>query len=129
MIGAVCVQSDHVHSRITIGTRDTLCIEADDLLGQIVSIENVLPELDGAAEFKLLDGTNCWSCEGMSIGRTKACVVATDEYGLTDTTFVTIDVTNGSVNIAVNDTVTTLRNRIIAVNPTANDEVLSLIHI
>ena len=123
-IGAVCIKSDYIHSRIIIGTMDTMCINTDDLLGRMISIENIVPVVDGAAEFNKIDDTACFSCEGMYIGRTKACVVATDEYGLTDTTFITIDVTNGAVNVAVNDTITTVRNRKVVANPTENDKVI-----
>ena len=123
-IGAVCSTSDYIHTRIIVGSRDTLCISADDLLGEVISIENVAPISSDAVDFSLLEGTNCWACVGERIGTTKACVVATDEYGLTDTTFVTIDVTNGEINVAVNDTLRTLRNRQIVTNPVENDLVI-----
>jgi len=120
-IGAACITNDYIETRIVVGSMDTMCINTEELLGDVASITNITPVIDGAAEFNLIDGTACYTCVGKYVGKLKACVVAMDEYGISDSTFITITVTNGAINEAINDTIKTVRNRKVALNPSEND--------
>ena len=62
------------------------CLDTSQLAGNIVSIENICDD-STFVKYEIIDSNFCVSYEGRTLGSASACVVLTDEYGVTDTTF------------------------------------------
>jgi len=84
-----------VSEMLPCGNVLTVCLETDELAGNIVSFENICPDLSGdAVNFYLNDVTLCVDGESLSQGIDTACVVICDEYAVCDTTYLIFEVLN-----------------------------------
>lgn len=91
IVRAACITSNRIENTIIIGEEDEMCLNTDELLGAIVSIENVCEtENSGAVLLENIDDTNCFSCIGLEEGYDEACLVICDEYGICDTTYLLV---------------------------------------
>ena len=120
-VGVACISPDYLQDYIKIGKMDTICLNTDQLLGEVVSIDNVCVDGMGSASFDILDGTNCFTCTGVSLGSSEACLVICDEYGVCDTTFINVEVVPDFKTRAVTDTARTTVRNLVVVNPAGND--------
>ncbi|MFK8103112.1 MAG: gliding motility-associated C-terminal domain-containing protein, partial [Saprospiraceae bacterium] len=88
-----CIQPEIIVDTIYVGDIDTLCISTDELLGEVVSIENVCGDFSGEfVEFDVDSDTYCLTCAGFDIGTDSACIVVCDDLGICDTTYIYITV-------------------------------------
>jgi hypothetical protein len=82
-----CVNSLYINSTINVNDLDTICLETEELLGNVVSVQNICADpSQNSVNFEQIQGTNCFSCLGMEPGFGSACFVICDEYGVCDTT-------------------------------------------
>ncbi len=62
------------------------CLDTSQLAGTIVRMENVCED-STFVKYELIDSNFCVSYTGRELGNATACIVLTDEYGVTDTTY------------------------------------------
>ncbi|MEZ4949339.1 MAG: gliding motility-associated C-terminal domain-containing protein [Saprospiraceae bacterium] len=120
-VGVACISPDYISNTIKVGQIDTVCLDYSELLGNVVGIDNVCVDFEGAAEFTMMDGTNCFTCRGRYVGTTEACVIVCDDYGLCDTTYVNVRVVPDIKTVAITDTARTSKSDMVVVNPAGND--------
>lgn len=121
VVGVACISPEYLQDRIKLGKMDTICLNTDQLLGEVVSIDNVCIDGMGAASFDIISGTNCFTCTGLSLGEADACLVICDEYGICDTTFFDVLVVPDVKTRAITDTARTSVRNMVVVNPAGND--------
>ncbi|MEM1323898.1 MAG: gliding motility-associated C-terminal domain-containing protein, partial [Bacteroidota bacterium] len=93
-----CIRPETIIDTIWVNQNDTLCLDTDELEGEIVSIENVCEESSGEyVIFDIIDGEVCVTCYGAEVGLDSACMVVCDEFGLCDTTYLFISVIERTV--------------------------------
>ncbi|MFK7807404.1 MAG: gliding motility-associated C-terminal domain-containing protein, partial [Saprospiraceae bacterium] len=93
-VDVLCITPDNIVDTIFVGTQDTLCFTSDELPGTIQYMENVCEEESGAFVFfeTLDDDTYCIEYFGSEVGTETACIVLCDDFGICDTTYVTVTV-------------------------------------
>ncbi len=107
-----CISTESVTDTVEVNDTETLCLSTDELLGNLMSIQNLCEGASG--EFVSIDlssGPNCITFTGVEVGIDSACIKICDDLGLCDTTYialVTIDTDN--VFAAVDDSTNTLEN-------------------
>ena len=120
-------QSTIVTDTIAPDAVQQYCLDADELAGAVVSIENSCPELSGTAvEFAPDLVSLCVTVSPLTIGTDTACIVLCDEFGTCDTTFLHITVINSDGEpvpppVAVDDRDTVVLNGMVVVNVLGND--------
>jgi len=90
-LSAVCTTPDTIYFPVEVGTSDTLCLNGLELVGTLDTMYNICPDLDFSS-IVFIDGTYCMEITGVIIGVDTACIVACDDLGICDTTYVIIDV-------------------------------------
>ncbi len=90
-VSAVCTTPDTIYFPVEVGDTDTLCLSDLELVGNIDTMYNICPDLDFSS-IVFIDGTLCMEITGVIIGVDTACIVACDDLGICDTTYVIIDV-------------------------------------
>ncbi len=84
--------TDTIVWTVGVGFADTLCVNRDEVPGDISSIVNLCPDESGEfAVVTSLDST-CFTALGMELGEELLCIVICDENNVCDTTFIQIDV-------------------------------------
>lgn len=86
-----CPSLDEEYVTINVGENDVYCVTTDELLGDLVSIDNICPTNAGIVNFQLI-GTNCVEYTGFSVGVDTACLVVCDPYDFCDTTLLIVTV-------------------------------------
>jgi len=107
-----------------LGLIDTICVDTTELLGNIVSINNVCPELSGDfVLFDFIDNSNCVEVNAIDVGVDSACVVICDDLGICDTTLIYLTVlTDTMPPVATADVDTTLQGQTVVINIESNDD-------
>ena len=84
--------TDTIVWTVGVGFSDTICINRDEITGDLVSVTNLCPDESGEfAVVSTLDST-CFVAQGIELGEELLCIVICDENFVCDTTFVRIDV-------------------------------------
>ncbi len=106
----VCVSPDYVDISMPVGTLDTICLNTDELEGEVIGIFNACGEgIVTAADLEIIPGTNCVEVVALEPGDTDACYVICDDAGICDTTYIHVTVTDD--DFALNpDTLCTAKN-------------------
>ena len=104
-----------------------ICVDTTELPGTIISIENVCDDLSGDfVEFFVSDTSFCIEYVGLAVGTDTACIVITDNFGNTDTTYYYVTVVDPApvlLPIAVNDTVGVFVDANITIPVLENDTI------
>lgn len=117
---------------IGIGSLETYCFDTTELAGNIVSITNFCPDLSGTAvDFTVNNVSLCLLTEGIAMGTDTACIAICDDYGVCDTTYVYITVTQDTTGpcgntlppTAADDAATALLNTPVNIDILANDDL------
>lgn len=86
-----CTTPDNQSFDILFGTSDTLCIDFGELLFPVVSVVNDCPETsDDPVAFSFINNDSCVVFTGQGIGTDTACIIACDEGGVCDTTYISV---------------------------------------
>lgn len=93
-------QPEYVNNTIYQGQFFEYCFNTNDLPGTLVSIENVCEGTE-YVDFTLNENSFCVTYEGITVGQDNACVVVTDDFGNTDTTYFNINVITPMVETVV----------------------------
>jgi gliding motility-associated-like protein len=106
LVRRVCLTTSSRVDTVVVGTTDTLCLPIGELLGNPVEVYNNCPGNSAAvADWEVLLLPDCIAVTGLAEGLGLGCLVLCDEYGLCDTTLVTLNVLAASTigPIAVDD--------------------------
>ena len=124
----ICVETDTITATVLIGTSDTLCLDLTELLGNVVSVENICDDLGGTdVGFEILG--ECIIVTGLDPGDDQACIVVCDDLNICDTTIFIITATLNTVDtilIAVDDSRTTSEGDVINIDVLQNDIFVTL---
>ena len=122
-----CFAPTYTDMNLVQGTLDTMCLKTTHLLGSHYMVTNSCQGTGQYVTFALVPGTTCITCHAKSIGTEATCFVITDEYGIHDTTFVTVHVqalvTAARRPKAVDDAVSTVKSKPIMIDVLANDSI------
>ena len=110
----------YLENTVTIGQLDTMCLDMAELTGKNISIQDVCAGQNNAAAIAFLPGTACFTCLALTPGQQQNCLVACDEFGNCDTTYLTIYVREAALQLQ-NDTLRTLAGKPVVVEVLAND--------
>jgi gliding motility-associated-like protein len=83
--------SQKIMDTLLINTNSQFCINPASLPGTVVSAANICPDDAGqSVDFELNSATLCINYTGFAPGMDQACILLTDEFGNTDTTFLCV---------------------------------------
>jgi gliding motility-associated-like protein len=112
---------------IEIGETVVICPDFGEVDAVIDSVINECPAKSGKfTKVTFNKATNCFTFEGLTIGKDTVCAVVVDQFGLKDTTTIIVTVVpKGSLIkiIAVNDTVTIPKDKPFTIKVKGNDIV------
>ncbi len=77
---------DCISEIIFVNQEKYFCIDTSQLVGNIISIENVCAD-STFVKYEVIDSNFCVSYEGRALGNAEACIVITDDLGISDTTY------------------------------------------
>ena len=122
-VTVACIETSIWVDTTLIGALDTICLDTSELLGNIVSIQNVCPNASGEKILvDFIDGFYCITSEGVEIGTDTACIVICDDLGWCDTTHIYITAIPGTdPPIASPDVSTTIQGDSVVINIMDND--------
>ena len=122
-----CVHADYFANVIDQNQVDTICLDLDEIMGEVTGLENICQSNSGAVQLELIPGTWCIQCVGMEPGQTSACFVLCDDYGICDTTYIDVEVraVAESETKLGEDNLTTLINQPVTGDVLANDQFAS----
>jgi gliding motility-associated-like protein len=125
-----CISTEVLNLTISVNALDTICIDTSELMGSVISFENVCEMASGEFALVELDAENyCVNFTGIEQGSENACIVVCDDLGFCDTTFINItieQIVNPLPN-AVDDAGTTEMNTPFEIELLSNDEINGLI--
>ncbi len=88
-----CIETSHINKTITYQGEGTACIDFSELPGDITTVTSIEDaNTDECVTFELNREEDCINFTGNDIGTSMICVVACDDMGLCDTTFLTVNV-------------------------------------
>lgn len=97
-----CVTTEYIEGTLSVSEEMETCLSAEELPGDIVSIENYCAdESAGHAAFTTEGSELCFTCTGLSEGTAEACFVMCDDLGWCDTTLVRLHVVSESAQEGV----------------------------
>lgn len=84
--------SDTILWTVGVGFLDTICLNLDEVPGNIASVTNLCPDESG--EYALVTSLDsvCFSALGVELGEELLCIVVCDDDNVCDTTYVLIEV-------------------------------------
>ena len=101
-----------------------VCIDTSELPGRVTNFFNVCPLLSGDKVEVDVRSTNCINLTGRETGAERACLVACDDLGFCDTTFLLINVIPFSdPPNAEDDEASTTQNENITIDVQTNDDL------
>ena len=114
---------------ILLGESETICLSAEDLVGNEFTILNACPESSGEnVSFDFENGSLCVQYTGLSVGLDTACIIYCDNLGGCDSTIFYIATIDPTIYqpIAISDIDTTNQNETIMI-PVADNDTISYI--
>jgi gliding motility-associated-like protein len=126
----VCVTPDYVDITMPVGTLDTICLNTDELDGEVLGVFNACGEsIVTAADLDVLPNTVCVEVVALEPGETEACYVICDDAGICDTTYIHVTVTDDEF-VLHTDTLCTAKNLPVIgevlLNDIINDSIVSM---
>lgn len=121
-----CISTESMDLMISVNSADTICFDTTELMGEVISFENICENASGEFSLIELDSENyCLSYTGIEEGIENACIVLCDDLGYCDTTFLNLSVepVSGLLPNAVDDFETTTINTQLNISVLANDEI------
>ena len=133
-ITVACLTPDEIIIYMVEGEVDTVCMDVSELLGTVQTITNTCPDNEGVfVDFVFLDDNVCVEINALLEGTSQGCFVICDEFGVCDTTYVTVIVVPlvpAILPIAVTDYINTSTGQSLLIpvlgNDTLNGELQSM---
>lgn len=109
-----------------IGTKDSIQLQTNELYGSRFTLRKIRGTTSGAVDYIILPGTLVITRSAKEIGVEYATYVITDEYGITDTTFIKTEVVSRNATrlpLALDDKTESIKGRSIFIDVMQNDSV------
>ncbi len=117
-----CVTPDYFETTIEVNQRDTVLLNLTELPGTVTGVVCThAVENDPAALVESIEGLNAVQISGLRPGAMKACVVVSDDYGISDTTWVQVTVRGDVETVLHFDTLYAAFETKVSGNVLAND--------
>ena len=88
-INVACLPSDSLSLTTYINVSGSICVDTSDLVGNFVSLENVCGDASNPGiGTDVFPNDNCFEWETLQAGNQQICMVACDDLGFCDTTFI-----------------------------------------
>ena len=113
-------------ANLEVGMTNTWCIDSTELLGNVISFENICDNTgSGGSIFTLNSLTLCIEAQANAIGTDTACIVLCDDLGFCDSTFLVLSVNESitSKPVANDDSTTVVIGEDIVINICENDVI------
>ena len=126
VVAVVEPMTEYIQATLEEGMTNTWCIDDTELLGNVISFENICENTtSGGTIFTLNDVTLCIEAQANTVGMDTACIVLCDDLGVCDSTFLLLSVseTITSKPIANDDTTTVVKDEDIVINICENDVI------
>ena len=125
-ITVTCTMSSTQVVELVVNTRDTLCVDDTDLLGNVISNTNICEDASGEyAVFAGINGTFCYTVDGIELGQDTACIVLCDDLGACDTTYLIVNIVDEfdpvNLPVASSDVASTYEGQPVSVDVLSND--------
>ena len=118
--------TEYIQATLEEGMTNTWCIDSTELLGDVISFENICENTTtGGTIFTLNNVTLCIEAQANTVGMDTACIVLCDDFGVCDSTFLLLSITETvtSKPIANNDTAIVVKDEDIVINICENDVI------
>lgn len=129
VVNAACVTPQRIENTLLKGKTDTFYLDTHELLGTQFSIKTLQNSSDRYVHFTNMAGTVGISRQTMNVGTDDITYVVTDEYGISDTTYLITHVTEAAFKtqrpIAVDDTAETSKAKAVYVDIMTNDTLFT----
>ena len=89
VVQIACINSETINADVLTGTSDTICLNFDELLGDVSTVTNLCTGSN--VQFQLINSDSCVEVTGLSVGTDTACFEACDNFGFCDTTYLVIN--------------------------------------
>lgn len=90
MINVVCLPNDYLTLQTYINISGSVCVDTSDLVGNFATLQNVCPSSGVAVD--IFPNDVCVDWETLEEGSQQVCLVACDDLGFCDTTFISYQV-------------------------------------
>ncbi len=92
-VGVYCLPTKEITATIAVAQTELVCIDLTSLPGNIQTMTSIMDSGNpNSVNYDVMADEQCLKVFGKEVGQTRICVVAVDDMGLTDTTFVNVDV-------------------------------------
>ena len=94
IVNIVCLPSDYLTIRTYVNQMDTICIDTSDFIGNFFSIENACEDdpINDGVQIDIFPNDHCIDWLALDKGNAEACLVACDDLGFCDTTYVAFEI-------------------------------------
>ena len=119
-----------IDNQMLLGTKDSIQLQTNELYGSRFTLRKIRGTTSGAVNYTNLAGTLVIARTANQIGVEYATYVITDEFGLTDTTYIKTEVVTRNSSrrpLAVDDKIEAVKGKIILIDVMQNDSVLGIL--
>ena len=89
IVQIACLNPETINSTIHVGNTDTLCLDFNELLGDVNSVTNLCAGSN--VQFQLINADSCVQFTGLTVGVDTSCFEMCDVFGFCDTTFLIVN--------------------------------------
>ncbi|HFB99607.1 MAG TPA: gliding motility-associated C-terminal domain-containing protein [Phaeodactylibacter sp.] len=90
LINVVCMPNDYLSLQTYVNISGSVCVDTSDLVGNFATLQNVCPSSGIATD--IFPNDVCVDWEALEEGNQQVCLVACDDLGFCDTTFIAYQV-------------------------------------
>jgi gliding motility-associated-like protein/uncharacterized repeat protein (TIGR01451 family) len=115
-----------IENTMVLGTKDSIQLQTNELYGSRFTLRKIRGTTSGAVDYTNLTGTMVVTRTANQIGVEYATYVITDEYGITDTTYIKTEVISRSANrrpLALDDKIESVKGKSFIIDVMQNDSV------
>jgi gliding motility-associated-like protein len=129
LVNAACITPQRIETTMLKGKTDTLCLDTRQLLGTRYRIAQIANGTGRFVQFGNILGTTCVNRAALNVGTEYVTYTLSDEYGMTDTVFVTTHVTESALlarrPYAVDDRANTTKAKAVYIDVMTNDSIFT----
>jgi gliding motility-associated-like protein len=128
-INAACITPQRIENTMLKGKTDTLCLDTRQLLGTRYRIQTLASSTGRFVNFSNVSGTTCVNRAAMNVGTEYVTYTVSDEYGMTDTIYITTHVTESALfarrPYALDDKANTTKAKPVYIDVMTNDSIFT----
>jgi len=87
-VNVVCLPNDYLNLETYVGTSGSICVDTSDLVGNFDTLINACPNMETSSD--IFPNDVCVDWETLAGGNSQICLVACDDLGFCDTTFISL---------------------------------------